>query len=485
MRLSHVRRSLWLSLADSYLSIVLQLASTIIIARILTPKEVGIFAIAAVISSLANMFRDFGFAEYLIQVREASETRIRAALGLNVAASWSMALVLVLLAPWMARFYHEPGVGDVLRVLALSFVIVPFGAVVQSWFRRELNYRPIVITNAMSAIVSFVVAVTMALNGHSYMSLAWSTFSGIVVTVLGSMWFRPKGFPRWPGIRGLAEVFHFGKFASGVYVLAQLGRGAPELIIGRVGGAADVGVFSRANSLVELLRRMLERPVMQICLPYFAQVDRAKGSVATAYTSSVSLITGAGWPALFSLAVCAWPVIRIVYGDQWLGAVPLARILCLMSAIEMLTMLSREALLAIGEPRLAGALQLKVSLLQIAGLLLVVPFGLEGGCWGLVLAAIGSFLVAQRQLSRSIGLRSLMLLRACVPSAWLTLLTAGALALLVWLVPMGEHNFGRWAIAALLVVVPTWAIGLRLLRHPLWDEVLNVLARLRPRAQAR
>jgi O-antigen/teichoic acid export membrane protein len=478
--LSEVRRSLWLSLADSYLAIVLQLASTIIIARLLTPKEVGIFAIAAVVAALANMFRDFGFAEYLIQARDLNEDKIRAALGMNLAMSWSMALLLFVAAPWMASFYAEPGVGDVLYVLAMNFIIVPFGAVVQSWFRRELNYTPIVITNALSSIASFVVAVALALAGHSYMSLAWAAFAGIVVTVLGSMCFRPRGFPRWPGIKGIAEVFHFGKYASGIYILAQVGRGAPELIIGRVSGAADVGMFSRANSLVELLRRLLERPVMQVCLPYFAKVDREKGSVAAAYTTSVSLITGAGWPALACLAVAAWAVIRIVYGDQWLAAVPLAQILCLMCAIEMLTMLSREALLAIGEARRASVLQLEVSLLQIAGLMLVIPYGLPGAAWGLVLAAAGSFVVGQYHLRRCIGLQWAMLLRASAASAWLTLLTAVPLVVLSWLVPIGEHNFMVWALAGLQLCLPMWILGLKL--HPLWDEVLNVVGRLSRRS---
>ena len=155
--MNDVRRSFWLSLADSYLAIVLQTLSTMIIARVLTPKEVGIFAIASVIAALANTFRDFGFSEYLIQARDIDDEKIRAALGLNIALSWTTAALLFTIAPWVAAFYAEPGVGDALVVLSLSLLIVPFGAVVQSWFRRELNYRPILIANALSSVASFVV----------------------------------------------------------------------------------------------------------------------------------------------------------------------------------------------------------------------------------------------------------------------------------------------------------------------------------------
>lgn len=473
-----------LSLADSYLAIVLQLASTMIIARLLTPKEVGIFAIAAVISALANMFRDFGFAEYLIQARKLDEAKIRAALGLNIITSWSMALLLTLAAPWAASFYHEPGVGGVLHVLSLSFLILPFGAVVQSWFRRELNYRPIVITNALSSVTAFVVAITLALLGFSYMSLAWSTFAGIVVTVLGSLWFRPRGFPRWPSTKGMAEVFHYGKYASGVYILSQVGRGAPELVIGRVAGAAEVGMFSRANSLVELLRRLLERPVMQVCLPYFAKEGRESGSIAPAYASSVGLITGVAWPALACLAVMAFAAIRIVYGEQWTAAVPLAQILCLMCALDMVTMLSREALLAHGDARRAGILQLEVTLFQVAGLMLVIPYGLEGAAWGMVLAAAGALLLAYRHLRAAVGLRATMVMRACTKSATLTLATAGPLWCASLLFPLDEGNFVRWGMSGGGMALLVWVCGLRLLSHPLWVELMQVYRRVRPAAGA-
>ncbi len=480
---SDVRRSFWLSLADSYLAIVLQMASTMIIARILTPKEVGIFAIAAVISTLANMFRDFGFAEYLIQARNLDNDKIRAALGMNIVMSWTMAALVYALAPWAADFYHEPGVGDVLHVLALSFLIVPFGAVVQSWFRRELNYRPIVIANALSNVAAFVVGIVLALAGYRYMALAWSSFAGIVVTVIASLWFRPRGFPRWPGVKGIAEVFHFGKYASGIYILAQLGRGAPELIIGRVDGAADVGMFSRANSVVELLRRLLERPVMQVCLPYFAKEGREGGSIVPAYASSVGLITGAAWPTLACLAAMAYAVIRIVYGDQWTAAVPLAQVLCLMCAIDMVTMLAREALLACGEARRAGLLQLGVTLLQFAGLMLVFPYGLPGAAWGLVLAALGALLFAHWHLRATIGLDAMTMVRACAKSAALTLWTAGPVWAACAFIPLDEDNFVRWGLAGGIGAALLWISGLKLLDHPLWHEFEQVRRRLLGRSE--
>lgn len=473
--MTRVRQSLLLSAADNYLAVLLQLASTVIISRLLTPAEIGTFAIAAVFAALASTFRDFGVAEYLIQERALTAQKIRAAFALNIVVSWSMALTLVALSPFAARFYGEPGVGHVMLVQAATFVIVPFGAITMAWFRRELNYRPIVICNVLSNVAGFVVAVTLAFQGFGYMSLAWSSLASIVVVVSATLWFRPATLPRWPALRGIGEVFHFGKFTSAIYVLNTLGRGAPELIIGRAQGAAAVGMFSRANGLLEMFNRLTMSPLMQVCLPYFAQQGRQQGALAPAYTLSVSLLTALGWPFLGCIAVMAYAAIRIVYGPQWLAAVPLAQVLCLAGAIDLLFLLAREALLADGRARQASVMQFQFFALKVAGLAAVVPFGLPGAAWGLAAAAACNAVLGARHL-RVLDVRIGAVARACVPSALLTLVAVGPLALAAWWLPPSEANYLRWALAGAGYAALSWLAGLRLLRHRLWDE-LTALAR--------
>ena len=478
--MSRVRQSLLLSLVDSYLGLVLQLASTVVISRLLTPAEVGVFAIAAVFAGLASTFRDFGVAEYLIQEREVTSQKIQAALALNIIVSWSVSIFLVVAASSVADFYKEPGIADVMRVQAISFLLIPFGAVTQAWFRRELNYRPIIICNAASSVAAFVASIALALNGFGYMSLAWSSLVGVAVVVLATAWFRPKSFPRWPSLVGMGTVFHFGKFASIIYIMAQVGKGAPELIIGRARGVADVGIFSRANGLIEMFNRLLLRPVLLICMPYFAGQDRERGSMAPAYLSSVSLLTAAGWPFLIAMGVMAFAAIRIVYGAQWVAAVPLAQILCLACAMELLFLPSREALLASGDARRASTLQAQIMVAQVLGLLAVFPFGLVGASWGLVAAAVVGVVLSQWHL-RHIGLRTPALLAACGPSLVLGLLTGAPLAMAAWFIPIGESNFSVWAACGGCAAVLTWLSGLRLIRHPLWTEVASAAAKVRVR----
>jgi O-antigen/teichoic acid export membrane protein len=466
-------------MADSYVGLLLQIASTVIISRLLTPSEVGAFAIAAVFSALATTFRDFGVAEYLIQERELTREKIRAALTMNILVSWSMALVLVLSSNWVAEFYREPGVGDVMRVLALNFLFVPFGAVTHAWFRRELNFKPVFVCNLFSHIAAFVVSITLALQGFGTLSLAWGSFAGIVAVVVATWFLKPVDFPFLPGFKGLGPVFHFGKFASLIYVFGQLGRGAPELILGRALGAADVGLFSRAGGLTEMLHRVLLRPVLLICMPYFAGQDRDQGSIAPAYANSVSLLTAAGWPFLAVTSLLAYPLIHLIYGAQWLSAVPLAQILCLACAAEILYLPSREAVLASGDARRASALQMQIVALQVVGLLASIPFGLQGACWGLVAAAVAGVLLSHWHM-HSLGARMGPMLQACWPSGLLTLVSAGPVALVAWLVPITEENYGAWLLLGGPAATLLWLVGLWALNHPLWKELMVYVRRVLP-----
>jgi O-antigen/teichoic acid export membrane protein len=475
---TNVRQSLLLSLADSYLGLVLQVASTVVIARLLTPSEVGTFAVAAVLSTLASALRDFGVAEYLIQERQLSHEKIRAALAVNISVSWSMAMLMFGGAPMVGAFYGQPGIVSVMQVMAFSFVLVPFGAVTQAWFRRELQYTPIVICNASSSVVNFVVAITLALSGFSYMSLAWASLAGVAAAVAVSLLQRPEGFPRWPSFKGAGAALRFGGFASLIYIFGQLGKGAPELIIGRASGMADVGLFSRAGSLVEMFNRLLMRPVLHICMPYLAKADRERNAMSEAYALSVGHVTAVGWPFLGFLAVCAYAVIRLIYGAQWLESVPVAQVLCMACAVELLFFLSKEALLAAGDARRANELTVSLVALQVMGLLLVIPYGLIGAAFGVLLAAVAGSLVAQFYLHRVIGLRWSSLLARCRGSLSVTAITVAPVAAWAYWSPPSESNFVLFCVGGGALTAVVWLAALRLTAHSLWSEVTSLGAGL-------
>ena len=475
--MNSVRRSLGYSFAESYIVNALSIASIFVLSRLLTPVEIGVWAIAAVFAAIASTFRDFGVGEYLIQEAELSDRKLRAAFGVNIAFSWFTAVALFFASGWIAEFYREPGVASVMRVQAVSFLLIPFGAITFAYFRRNLDYRPFFWSSVGSSVTTFTVSIACALAGLGYMSFAWSSLAGVAVTVLVSFAFRPKALPRLPSLDGWREVVSLGKHVTGTYLVGQIGKSAPELIIGRVLGAAPVAFFSRANGPSELFNRMVLRAALPVCLPYFAREARGGQDVREGYLRTVSYITVIGWPFFVFLAAMAFPAIRILYGTQWIASVSLAQILCVAAAVEVTYFFAKELLIGRGDARHANLLQALSQAARVLGLVAVIPFDLAGACWGLLAAAIVGGVCAHRILAARIGLTLRHVIGACKASFFVTVIsTAPSLA---WAAfgPIGEDNFLQVMVVAGSVFGLMWIGALRCLRHPLWRELGNLRTR--------
>lgn len=477
--MSTIRRSLLYQFADNYIGVALQLVSTLIIARLLTPSEIGIFAVAAVLAALAGQFRDFGLGEYLIQEKELTHQKIRAAFAANIMTSWLMAFVFFGASWPVAEFYKQPGVGDVMRIQSINFLLVPFGAVTMAVFRRELNYRPIFIAGLLSNITIFVVAVGGALIGLNYLSLALSSLAGLLVTIAVSVAYRPKELPRWPALEGLSHVFHFSKHAMGIYFFGQFGKTAPEAVIGRALDMASVAFFSRANGLIEIFNRIVLRTVIPICLPYFAQEARRGARTAPGYLKATTMLTGVGWPFFVVVGLLAFSAIRLLYGAQWVPSVPLAQILCLVGLLELPYWLATEVMIAEGRIDQSNRLQMIVQSLRMASLALVFPFGLQGACWGLAIAAVLGAVIAHRFLHRIIGLHFREVVSACTPSALVTLISAVPALLLNLVITQSESNFLPVFLGCGAFTVVVWILALKWCKHPFWYEIALIGGKLK------
>lgn len=475
-----VRRSFAYSLADNYLGVVLQLVGTFVISRLLSPGEIGIFSVAAALSALASTFRDFGVAEYLIQAPQADDRRLRAALAANLAVSWSVALLLLAVSVPAGDFYRNDGVATVLQVLSINFLLIPFGAVTMACFRRELNYRPIFIINVCSSIASFAVVIVAALSGLSYMSMAWGSLAGIVVTIGVATALRPAHMPWIPSLNGIGEVLRFGKFATGSYLVEQLGRSAPEAVIGRALDLTAVAFFSRANGILEIFNRAVMRAVMQVCLPYFAQRERASADARIDFARTAAYVTAVGLPFFLVTVPLANPLIRTLYGPQWQASVMLAQVLCVAAMVELPYNLASEMLVAKGRIDLSTRMQMQTQGIRVAAILAFIPFGLLAVCWALVATALVNSAIAAWYLWHTIALRPSTLLRACAKSALVGVCSALPVFLITLTMPQTDSNYLLTLALALPSAGAAWLLAIVLTRHPIWVEVRQLAHSVSP-----
>jgi O-antigen/teichoic acid export membrane protein len=246
----------------------------------------------------------------------------------------------------------------------------------------------------------------------------------------------------------------------------------------------SVAVFSRANGLVQIFRQLVLAAVMPVCLPYFSKAVREEGSVVRGYVVGMSYFSAIGWPFLGFMALAAFPAIRIVYGDQWTEAVPLARILCLAGALDVVHCLANEALLSQGQVRLSIRLQLMLQAAFVTGLLAAVPFGLLGACLGVLAASLLGLLLAQWHLHQGTGLSLAHTWQGCRGSLLVSTITLAPLLVSLAWVRADEHNFVRYIAVGGTVTALMWLTALRLSHHPLWAELCRLAKAVAGRLRA-
>lgn len=476
-----LRRSVLITLLSSNLSTVVMFGVTVVLARLLTPEEIGVFSISVVFINLVAVFRDFGVGSYLVREKHLSVAQVRSALGLILASSWVLAAVLCVSAHPIAEFYGQAGVADVMQVLTLSFLLVPYAAVLSALLMRDMEAGKNAFVNGVSTVVYASTCITLALMDFGYMALAWANVANLLTNIICFWLVRPKGYVLRPSFRGWRAPIKFGSGAILGNLITVGNNSVPDLVLGKTGGAHAVGLFSRANGLVGIFQQVAGPAINYNALPFIAKNHHAQAPLAPLLTTATSYLTGLAWPAYAVAAVFARELIEVLYGARWLGAAPLVMVLCASAAVRAGYSLCQPALLAIDRPYLAalsGGAGLAARLLLMA--LLV---GSGTGAQDLLLFAIAisaadilSTPVSAWLMARYLGYSFKASLTAQVAS-----LKVGASGLIGALL-MQAALPANWPVLVRLVLasaclVGLWLATLHLFQHPLRQELQRVWRR--------
>lgn len=305
---------------------------------------------SAVLIAVAHVFRDFGVTTFIKREKELTTASLRNALGVLLITSWSVAGVMFLSAPYWAEFFREARVVPVVQVLALGFVFIPFGSIPMAILSREMAVEKSARVTAASTAVFFSASVVLALQGYGPMTMAWANLINIIVTGAMARWALGRPLPWLPAFGQSKGILHFGFGNLLTALFKAVDNALPDILLGRWMTPAAVGLFSRANSTVNMVGTALLPTVNYFALPYMARVHHANGPVAAEYLRATSLINSIMLPALAVIAVLAQDIVSFLYGSAWMDAVPAIPWLCMAYAISSLFTVSTPALTGVGKP---------------------------------------------------------------------------------------------------------------------------------------
>lgn len=487
-----VRRSLILSFAQRYTAIMLQFGASMILSRLLTPLEIGVFSVCAFIVQLAHTLRDFGVGDFLIQERELTRDKIRSAFFVSVVIAWTLAgglMCLSSLLGWLCemhvgslkRICEEPGVTRVLPLLAINFLLLPFGSPAFALLNREMAFGRIYIIQTTAIVTQVSVSIVLAWLGFSYMSLAWASIASTVATVVLASVFRPRDTWVWPGVSQVRHVLRFGVMASACSLLHEANHHAQEFVLSPLLGFRANGLFSRSAGLIENFHMGVTSAIMRVVMPAFAKAHHGGESLKDHYARVTSLFTAVAWP-FFGVVIClAAPIIRVLFGDQWVDTIPVTQILAAGAMVYALWAFAPQVLVAAGNIRSRVVVQAIAFPVQIV----LIAFGAYHGlAWvAIAMNVTGVLMLAlyHRAVHQAFGFGWRDLVRACRPSITLTL---GSVALPA-LVALSREVLGLPLLIELILggigATIGWVGTVYLTRHPLRAEIERAFGAVRAR----
>lgn len=317
-----IRRSLAWMMASQGVLFVLQFTGSVVLARLLTPYEMGVYAVAAAIMGILGIVQAFGLTLFVVREAEISPDLMKGVFTINALLAILLSAALAGLSAFGGAFMREPGVQRVLLVLSSIPLIGIFEFLPASNVERKGEFHTIAVMNLLRALASTLVTVSLAFSGFSYMSIAWGGVAGAVASAAGFMIAGRRFVCFRLGLTGWRRILRFGMQQMGVNGVNAVSTRLSDLILGRLVGLSALGLYGRASNLNGLLWYNIHMVVGRVVLVDLAGQRRQRTSLREGYLRTLEVITALLWPGFAGLAILAGPLILIVYGKKWLAAAP-------------------------------------------------------------------------------------------------------------------------------------------------------------------
>ncbi len=380
-----------------------QLLSLLLLSRLLSPRDFGLVALAAVVTNFAMLLRDLGTASALIQKPQLDERTIATAFWIGSGMGLLLGVAVAAGAPLLAALMRAPEVGGLLLVLAVAFPISGSTTMHQALLERQGRFATVARIEISSVLAGFAVAVIAALAGAGAYSLVLQT---VAVALLSSaqFWFRVPWRPRWLWDRATStQLWKFGGHLSAFNIVNYISRNADSLIIGRVLGAAALGPYSLAYRIMLFPLYNLTFVASRALFPVMSRQQHDLPQLARLYLRALSVIAFFAAPLMMGLWVLREPFVAVVLGPRWTTVTALIAWLAPAGLIQSLSSPSGSVLMALGHTRLQLKLGLVGMLAQLTAFAIGVRWGVVGvaQCYLLasILQAVMTIIIVQRLLN--------------------------------------------------------------------------------------
>ncbi|WP_167616508.1 lipopolysaccharide biosynthesis protein [Maribellus sediminis] len=427
---------LFWSFIDNFAKLGIQFIVGIILARILSPREFGLVGMLTIFIAVSQAFVDSGFRDALIRKKQCTDADYSTVFYFNLIVAIGLYIILFLSAGIISRFFEEPQLKQLLRVLGVGLIFSSFSIIQQTILTRELNFKLQTYVTFAASLGSGVIAVVMALKGLGVWSLVVLTISrfGLISLLL---WFWSAWRPKLVfSVQSFKELFTFGSKLLASVLLDTIYRNVYLLIIGKYFSAQDLGFYTRANQFSDLPSKNITNVIQRVSYPVLSSLQDEPKRLKENYVKLIRSTMMITFYSMLGMAAVAKPMIITLIGEKWEPSVIYLQLLCFVGIFYPLHALNLNMLNVKGRSDLFLKLSIIKKIVAIPVFIVGIAYGIQIMIIGMIIQSVLAFYINSYWSGRLIGYSTWDQIKDILPTFFLAVFANGCIYMLGVILPL-------------------------------------------------
>lgn len=321
---------------SSVILAILQILQLVILARLLDPSVFGLMAITSVVIGFAQAFLDMGISNAIIHKQEVSHTQLSTLYWLNILSGIVLFIIVSLCAPVVALFYQEAELTNIIILVAMTFLIQPFGQQFVVLWQKELKFNNIAKVDVITKLFSLLVSVSFAYYNYGVYALVYGVLAG---TLFQTLMFVYKGFREYTisfvfQLSDVREFLNFGLYQMAEKTLNYFNSQIDTLLIGKLLGVETLGVYNIAKQIIMKPIQIINPIVSKVSFPVMAKIQHDTDKLKEIYLKTINLLSSTNFPIYLFMFITAPQLVALIFGEKWIDAVVIVQILSIYGALR-------------------------------------------------------------------------------------------------------------------------------------------------------
>ncbi len=408
------------NIAEKVGSTLLQAVVSIIVANRIMPDDMGIIAVMTVLVTLSQVFLDSGFSQTLIRKSDPTPGDFKAVFRFNLLVSIALYALLTLSSPLVASFYGWEIINSIAPILYLLLPLNALCVIQNTIMVREFRFAQLSTIIFISALISGVLAIVMALTGFGIWSIVGQRVTMMATKAILLWWKSPWRYRRDAERGSIREMAPYSLRLIATDMITAIYNNVAQLFIGRIYSANMLGYYNQAQKLKDMPVNATMQSIQSVTFPALSKISDNPIKFDEGYRRVIMLTAFIMFPAMMGLIATAEDIYLLLLKPQWHPAVPYFRVMCLIGIFYPISAIAYNVLKVRSNGAIILRLEVIKKVIMTIILAITIPISTMSIAWGMVAAAACEMILNIGATLRYAGLGLKSLLRTLLPIILLT-----------------------------------------------------------------